>query len=90
MNAIGSFAALPIDDPDSLQDVRVDVPELRPRDVLVRVQAVSVNPVDVKQRAALSSSDQPTILGYDASGVVEAVGSRGLDAVGRRRGLVRR
>jgi zinc-binding alcohol dehydrogenase family protein len=75
MNAIGSFDALPIDDPDSLQDVRADVPELRPRDVLVRVQAVSVNPVDVKQRAALSSSDRPTILGYDASGVVEAAGA---------------
>jgi zinc-binding alcohol dehydrogenase family protein len=75
MTAIGSFAALPIDDPDSLQDVHVDVPELRPRDVLVRVQAVSVNPVDVKQRAALSPSDRPTILGYDASGVVEAVGA---------------
>jgi NADPH2:quinone reductase len=76
MNAIGSFAALPIDDQDSLQDVRVDVPELRPHDVLVRVQAVSVNPVDAKQRAGLSRSDQPTILGYDASGVVEAAGDK--------------
>jgi zinc-binding alcohol dehydrogenase family protein len=36
---------------------------------------MSVNPVDVKQRAAQSPSDRPTILGYDASGVVEAAGA---------------
>lgn len=72
MTAIGAYAADSID--DSLRDVTVAVPQLRPRDVLVRVLAVSVNPVDVKQRAALQSSDEPTILGYDAAGVVEAVG----------------
>ncbi|MBI5340063.1 MAG: zinc-binding alcohol dehydrogenase family protein [Mycolicibacterium rufum] len=72
MTAIGAFAADSLD--DSLRDVTVDVPELRPRDVLVRVHAVSVNPVDVKQRAALTKSGRPKILGYDAAGVVEAVG----------------
>lgn len=72
MTAIGAFAA---ESPDaSLRDITVDVPELRPRDVLVRVLAVSVNPVDVKQRAALQDSEQPKVLGYDAAGVVEAVG----------------
>lgn len=50
MTAIGSFAALPVDDPDSLQDITIEVPELRPHDVLVRVEAVSVNPVDIKRR----------------------------------------
>ncbi|HKV22302.1 MAG TPA: zinc-binding alcohol dehydrogenase family protein [Mycobacterium sp.] len=74
MNAIGSFLALPIDDGAALQDVTVAVPELRSRDVLVRVNAVSVNPVDIKQRAALQPSTAPVILGYDAAGVVEAVG----------------
>ncbi len=72
MTAIGAFAADSID--DSLRDITVAVPQLRPRDVLVRVLAVSVNPVDVKQRAALKPSDEPKILGYDAAGVVEAVG----------------
>ncbi|MCG7596613.1 zinc-binding alcohol dehydrogenase family protein [Mycobacterium sp. PSTR-4-N] len=72
MTAIGAYAADSID--DSLRDITVPVPELRPRDVLVRVLAVSVNPVDVKQRAALESSSEPKILGYDAAGVVEAVG----------------
>jgi zinc-binding alcohol dehydrogenase family protein len=66
---------LPIDDPDSLQNVAVPLPELRPRDVLVRVAAVSVNPVDVKQRSALGRSAEPTILGFDAAGVVESVGT---------------
>jgi zinc-binding alcohol dehydrogenase family protein len=57
----------------ALRDVEIDVPQLRSRDVLVRVHAVSVNPVDVKRRAALADAE-PEILGYDAAGVVEAVG----------------
>ncbi|WP_370464436.1 zinc-binding alcohol dehydrogenase family protein [Mycolicibacterium sp. 018/SC-01/001] len=72
MTAIGAYAADTID--DSLRDITVPVPTLRDRDVLVRVHAVSVNPVDVKQRAALEPSSEPKILGYDAAGVVEAVG----------------
>lgn len=76
MSAVGAFDGLPIDDSASLQDVQVDIPQLRPRDVLVRVVAVSVNPVDVKQRSALSRSTEPTILGYDAAGVIEAVGAQ--------------
>jgi NADPH:quinone reductase len=75
MRAIGSLKGLPVDDPECLRDVEVPVPRLRPRDVLVRVEAVSVNPVDVKRRAGLPESDVPTVLGYDAAGVVEAVGS---------------
>jgi zinc-binding alcohol dehydrogenase family protein len=74
MKAVGSFAGLAVDDPDSLQDIVVDVPQLRPRDVLVRVLAVSVNPVDIKRRRALAPSETPTILGHDAAGIVEAVG----------------
>jgi NADPH:quinone reductase len=75
MAAIGSYRGLPIGDRDSLQDVDVPVPQLRPRDVMVRVSAVSVNPADVKIRASLPQSQQPRILGFDAAGVVEATGS---------------
>ena len=75
MHAIGSYDGLPISDPQSLVDVELPTPQLRPRDVLVRVQAVSVNPVDVKRRAGLTHSDTPVVLGYDASGVVEAIGA---------------
>lgn len=76
MSAVGSYAGLPIDDPDALQDITIDVPSLRPHDILVRVQAVSVNPVDIKRRGSLPVSDQPTILGHDAAGIVEAVGPK--------------
>lgn len=75
MTAVGAYAGLPIDSPDALQDVVVPIPELRPRDVLVRVEAVSVNPVDVKRRTGMQPSADPTILGFDAAGVVHAVGS---------------
>jgi NADPH:quinone reductase len=74
MRAIGSYDGLPISDPRSLVDVELPVPELRPRDVLVRVQAVSVNPVDVKRRASVAPSETPVVLGYDAAGIVEEVG----------------
>ncbi|MCV7421890.1 zinc-binding alcohol dehydrogenase family protein [Mycobacterium yunnanensis] len=75
MTAVGAHASLPIDSPDALQDLEVPVPEVGPRDLLVRVEAVSVNPVDVKRRSSLSPSAEPTILGFDAAGVVHAVGS---------------
>src|SRR4030081_3315593 len=74
MRAIGSDQGLVVRNRGSLQDVEIPVPELRPRDVLVRVRAVSVNPVDVKVRAGLAPSTQPRILGFDAAGVIEAVG----------------
>jgi NADPH2:quinone reductase len=75
MRAVASYQGLPVDERDSLVDVEVSVPELRGRDVLVGVQAVSVNPVDVKIRSGLAASKTPRILGFDAAGVVEAVGS---------------
>jgi NADPH2:quinone reductase len=74
MQAIASYQGLPIDDQNSLLDVEVPVPDLRPHDVLVRVQAVSVNPADVKIRAGIGHSATARVLGFDASGTVEAVG----------------
>jgi len=75
ISAIGSYVGLPIDDPAALVDVQVPAPQLRPHDILVRVEAVSVNPVDIKRRKSLTASHDPVILGHDAAGVVEAVGS---------------
>jgi NADPH:quinone reductase len=54
-------------------EIERETPQLRPRDVLVRVRAVSVNPVDTKQHAGLAAG-RTKQLGYDAAGVVEAVG----------------
>jgi NADPH2:quinone reductase len=76
MKAIGFYQYLPVEDPQSL--IEVDVPDLQPseRDLLVRVKAVSVNPVDVKVRKRqASAAKNPRILGWDAAGVVEAVGN---------------
>lgn len=76
MKAVAYYNNLPIGDAKSLVDIEVDKPAPGPRDLLVQVQAVSVNPVDVKLRSgATPPAGQPRILGYDAVGVVEAVGA---------------
>jgi hypothetical protein len=75
MKAIGFYRPLPIDAPDALVDLDLPAPELRSRDLLVRVQAISVNPVDVKLRASVQPPEgQARVLGYDAVGIVEATG----------------
>ena len=74
MRAVGYRKPLPVSDPASLEDLEVPVPAPGPRDLLVRVEAVSVNPADVKIRASADPGGQPKILGYDAAGVVVATG----------------
>lgn len=75
MKAVALTRYLPIADPDALQDVELPRPEPRERDLLVRIEAVSVNPVDTKVRAPKPQVEaQPKVLGYDAAGIVEAVG----------------
>ncbi|MGJ4727831.1 zinc-binding alcohol dehydrogenase family protein [Luteimonas sp. SDU101] len=76
MRAVGLRRYLPIDDPDSLIELELERPVPGTRDLLVRVEAVSVNPVDTKVRAPKPQVEaQPRVLGYDAAGVVEAVGA---------------
>jgi NADPH2:quinone reductase len=75
MKAIALTRYLPISDPESLQDVELPRPVAGGQDVLVRVEAVSVNPVDTKIRSPKPQVEaQPKVLGYDAAGVIEAVG----------------
>lgn len=75
MRAVGLYKYLPIEHPESLLDVEIPKPEARGRDLLVRVKAVSVNPVDTKVRSPKDKVEtEPKILGWDAAGVVEAVG----------------
>jgi zinc-binding alcohol dehydrogenase family protein len=66
---------LPIADPKSLIDFDLPQPTPGPRDLLVEVRAVSVNPVDTKVRAAAAVTE-PRVLGWDATGVVRAVGAQ--------------
>lgn len=77
MKAIGFFQNHPIDHPQALQDIELPDPELRDHDLLVEVMAVSVNPVDTKiRRAGDIPQGQPRIAGWDAAGIVRAVGAR--------------
>jgi zinc-binding alcohol dehydrogenase family protein len=74
MRGVAYREPLPIDDPASLEDVALPVPEPGPRDLLVEVRAVSVNPVDTKVRSTSDPRGEPKVLGYDAAGIVTAVG----------------
>ena len=75
MRAVAFTRSLPVTDPDCLLDVELPVPEPGPNDVLVRVEAVSVNPVDTKVRGGGDTGGEPRVLGFDAAGVVVAVGA---------------
>ncbi|WP_347467036.1 zinc-binding alcohol dehydrogenase family protein [Burkholderia stagnalis] len=76
MKAIGLTRYLPIDDPHALLDVELPQPVPGPRDLLVKVEAISVNPVDTKVRAPKPQvEDAPRVLGWDAAGTVVAVGA---------------
>ncbi|MDH1442730.1 zinc-binding alcohol dehydrogenase family protein [Pseudomonas sp. GD03721] len=66
--------ALPIDNPQALIDISLPRPTPGPRDLLVEVRAVSVNPVDTKVRAE-TFTKEPKILGWDATGIVREVGA---------------
>jgi len=75
MKAVALTRYLPIDDPQSLVDVELPKPTPGEHDLLVRVEAISVNPVDTKVRSPKSQVEaQPKVLGYDAAGTVEAFG----------------
>ena len=75
MRAVGYQTSLPIEDVNALVDIELPKPEAAGRDLLVRVEAVSVNPVDTKVRKrAQPEAGQWKVLGWDAAGTVEAVG----------------
>jgi len=77
MKAVGFNRSQPISEPDSLFEFELDRPELRPRDLLIEVSAVSVNPVDakVRKRMAIEELPEPRVAGYDAVGRVVALGT---------------
>ena len=79
MKAIGIVKYLPIDNVDSFVDFEMPTPKATGHDILVAIKAIAVNPVDVKIRAGRDDTeiteDPPRIIGWDASGIVEEVGS---------------
>ena len=75
MRAVGLYKYLAIHEANSLLDLELSSPSPADRELLVRVQAIAVNPVDAKMRAPQEKVEEnPRILGWDAAGVVEAVG----------------
>ncbi|MCF2524089.1 zinc-binding alcohol dehydrogenase family protein [Bradyrhizobium sp. G127] len=75
MKAVGYKKSLPIDAPDALIDFETARPDPVGRDIRVAVKAISANPVDYKVRKrAEPPAGEFKILGFDAAGVVDAVG----------------
>jgi alcohol dehydrogenase len=56
----------------TFEELELPAPVPQGRDLLVKVEAISVNPVDYKQRKVASSA--PRVLGWDAAGTVQATG----------------
>jgi NADPH2:quinone reductase len=76
MRAIGFHTPQPITSDEALVDLDLPIPEASGHDLLVEIKAVSVNPVDTKvRRNHTPAAGEARILGYDAAGVVKAVGS---------------
>src|SRR5215211_5691012 len=64
-------------EPEVLSLEEIDRPEPGEGEVLIRVRATAVNPVDWKQRRGLSQSDLPGVFGRDVAGTVEASRAKG-------------
>ena len=77
MKAVALTHYLPINNPESFIDVELPLPEPEGHDLRVSVKAVAVNPVDTKVRAPKEQVEVvPRVLGWDASGIVDAVGPK--------------
>jgi NADPH2:quinone reductase len=78
MKAIGFKKSLPINDPESFIEFETDKPKPTGKELLVKIEAISVNPVDYKIRQNSlkdKTQDEPKVIGWDAVGIVEEVGN---------------
>jgi len=77
MKAIGFKTSYNIENEQSLFEFEKDKPIAQGFDILVKINAVSMNPVDTKVRIRAATNtvlDEPKVLGYDAVGIVEEIG----------------
>jgi zinc-binding alcohol dehydrogenase family protein len=75
MKAVAYRKNLPVAEQDALLDLELPAPVPLGRELLVEVRAVSVNPVDTKIRSRVAPEEgQAKVLGWDAAGIVRAVG----------------
>lgn len=78
MKAVGFKTSLPISAANSFIDFQTEKPSPQGHELLVKINAIAVNPVDykIRQNAAKDTElAEPKIIGWDACGVVESVGS---------------
>lgn len=79
MKAIGFINSHEIEHEDSLFEFEKEKPKAKGFDLLVKVNAASMNPVDtkVRQRSAVDHTlEEPKILGYDGVGIIEEMGEK--------------
>lgn len=74
MRAVGYKESLPVENSDALLDITVDDPIAGPDDLLIKVKAVAVNPVDTKIRMRMAPETGHKIIGWDAVGEVISTG----------------
>jgi zinc-binding alcohol dehydrogenase family protein len=74
MKAVAYRHSLPIDHADSLLDITLPEPVVSGRDLLVKIESIAVNPVDTKVRLGVDPKGSDKVLGWDAAGIVQAVG----------------
>ena len=75
MKAIGYRKSLPINDPESLTDIELPQPVATGHDLLIKVRAIAVNPVDYKVRLRTAPAEgNYKVLGWDAVGEVVSTG----------------
>jgi NADPH2:quinone reductase len=79
MKAIGFKSSLPIEEKESFIEFETVKPTTGEHDLLVKIEAISVNPVDFKIRQSAAKDtvlETPKIIGWDAAGIVQAVGEK--------------
>lgn len=81
MMAMGVNAGAEPGGVDKLEEFEAPLPALRPRDILVKVLASGMNPIDTKKRAhnlfggGEGKLEEAMIMGYDGAGIVDQLGS---------------
>ncbi len=82
MKAVAYQAAMNADDPLALADVEIPTPVPGPRDCLIELRAIAINPVDIKIRQSVQpEAGEHRVLGWDAAGVVVDVGEEVRDFI---------
>ncbi|WP_062076371.1 zinc-binding alcohol dehydrogenase family protein [Demequina globuliformis] len=76
MHAIAALDARPVDDPLAFRDIDIPEPDPRATDLVVRVEATSVNPTDTQRRMRVKADGPPRIFGFDGAGTVTAMGDQ--------------